>query len=69
METIAEEIGSIAEELTGEEQALHDCFEKLPSAKRELLSAMIWAGKASAKWPPNWGRSTMRCKRPCFVPA
>ena len=38
VETIAEEIGSIAEELTGEEQALRDCFEKLPSSKRDLLT-------------------------------
>ena len=36
VETIAEEIGSIVEELTGEEQAMHDCFEKLPYCEARI---------------------------------
>ncbi len=48
VETIAEEIGSIVEELTGEEQALHDCFEKLPSSKRDLLTR-YYSGRQSLR--------------------
>ena len=50
VETIAEEIGSIAEELTGEEQALRDCFEKLPSSKKSaILLTRYYSGRQSLR--------------------
>ncbi len=48
LETIAAEIGPMIEELTGEEQALHDCFEMLPTAKRELLTR-YYSGRQSLR--------------------
>ena len=45
MEKIAEQVTAMSEELEAGQKALEDCFEKLPAAKRELLTRYY-----SGKW-------------------
>ena len=38
MELVADEVAALSEELEAAQRALKDCFDKLPAAKRELLT-------------------------------
>ena len=49
VELVAEEAAAISEDLDAEQQALKDCFEKLPEAKRELLYLRYYPGRQTVQ--------------------
>jgi RNA polymerase sigma-70 factor, ECF subfamily len=57
IEAIAEEVAAISPELDAAEQALTDCFEKLPAVKRELLLRYYSAGQTARTIAQEQGRS------------
>ena len=66
VEAIAEEASRLSDELDADQQALKDCFDKLPADKRELLVRYYSGGEPLVSSPPNWaGRSTQRGRPSC----
>jgi RNA polymerase sigma-70 factor, ECF subfamily len=57
LEAVAEEVVAISAELDASQQALADCFEKLPQAKRDLLLRYYSAGQTARTIAQELGRS------------
>ena len=70
VELVAEEAAAISEDLDAEQQALKDCFEKLPEAKRELLYLRYYPGRQTVQEiAAKLGRITRPRERPSCGPA
>ena len=67
VETLAEEIGAICEEMGVEEEALQDCIEKLPPAKRELLTRYYSGQQSLREMAAALDKTTTRCNGPCYA--
>jgi len=57
LEAVAEEAAALADELEAGQQALKDCFEKLPEAKRELLRDYYSSERTTREIAEESGRS------------
>ena len=57
MDVIAEEAEAISDELDAAGQALKDCFEKLPEAKRQLLMRYYSGERTTRQLAAESGRS------------
>jgi len=57
VDAIAEEIATLSEELDAEQQALADCFEKLPETKRDLLLRYYSGQRTTREIAAELGRS------------
>ena len=65
VEVVAEEVAALSDNLDSEQQALKDCFERLPEAKRELLALRYYPGQHTVpKSRSGWGGRTSPRGRP-----